>query len=120
MDYINNIGFDTILEHENDLTKTILKRLNTFPNITIVGNPKNRSGIISFNIRGIHPMDVGILLGQKNICVRTGFHCNEPLMTHLKLDGTIRLSIALYNNYKDIDLFFEKLTWVQDLLSRKK
>ncbi len=120
IDYVNTIGFDAIMEHENDLTKTILKRLNTFPPILIAGNPKNRSGIISFNIPGIHPMDAGILLGQKNICVRTGVHCNEPLMTHLKLDGTIRLSIALYNNYNDIDLFIEKLAWVQDLLSRQK
>lgn len=116
IDYIQKIGFNLIEAHENMLTKTLLDKLNSIQNISIVGNQEFRSGIISIALHGINPLDAGILFGQAGICVRTGFHCNEPLMNYLNLNGTIRISFALYNNLHDIEIFIEKLNWVKKML----
>jgi cysteine desulfurase/selenocysteine lyase len=116
IDYINSIGFEAIEAHEKALTTAFIQKTERLPNITIVGNPKNRSGIISLTFNKIHPIDIGILLGQAGVCIRVGMHCNEPLMNFLNIDGTVRISLAIYNNLNDIDIFFEKLKLVEKML----
>lgn len=119
LDYISGIGFEAIEAHEKVLTESVLQRLLVIPGISVIGNQQHRSGIISICIDNIHPTDMGMLLGQAGICIRTGFHCNEPLMNFLKINGTIRLSFALYNNLNDIDIFFEKLASAGRILKVK-
>jgi len=113
IEYLSNFGFTAIEAYENHLTKILLEKLKTLPNISIIGNQKRRSSIVSINLTNIHPIDAGFLLGQSGICLRVGYHCNEPLMNFLHLNGTIRLSLAIYNNINDIDFLIEKLKWVQ-------
>jgi cysteine desulfurase/selenocysteine lyase len=85
--------------------------------LILIGQPEKRVGILSFTLDGVHPHDAGSLLGAEDICVRTGFHCAQPLMDHLGLAGTIRASFGLYTGSDDIDRLAAALTKVRQILS---
>lgn len=105
--YVQNIGMANIREHEKSLLEYALKGLREIDGMHIVGKPE--SGVISFNVEGIHPYDLGMLLDKQGVAVRTGHHCAEPLINLLGLSGTVRISFALYNTLEEIDIMLAAL-----------
>ena len=105
IDYLNMVGMDKIFEHEQELTQQLLTGLSKISGVNVVGplDMKDRGGVISFTVDGVHPHDVGQVLDQYGIAVRTGHHCAWPLMKKLNLVGTTRASFHLYNDSDDIN-----------------
>jgi cysteine desulfurase/selenocysteine lyase len=101
LDYVNGIGIGGILAHENQLIRAAADVLGTIPGIRLYG-PAERSGALSFSIAGIHHYDLGTLLDQMGVAVRTGHHCCQPLMARFGITGTVRASFALYNHQNDV------------------
>jgi cysteine desulfurase/selenocysteine lyase len=117
IDYLTRLGMDKIHEHELNLVKYTLERLKQIEGVTIYGdkNPANRGGVISFNIQGVHPHDVGTIVARDNIAMRVGHHCCQVLMKELNVAATCRVSFYLYNNFDDIDRFIETLDKVKEI-----
>ena len=115
IEYIQNIGFDTIGAIEEELTKRAFDGLMKIPHINIQGsnNPKEHCGIISFTIDGVHPHDVSSILDADGIAVRAGHHCAQPLMEFLGIPSTTRASIYFYNTKDDIDAFLNSVSSVR-------
>ena len=107
LEYLKNIGFDKIQKHEKNLIKSLIKGLKKIPNIQFLGDPKYKTALVSFNIAGIHPNDLGFILAKENICVRIGHHCAMPLHQHFKMAASLRLSFGLYNTEKDVRTFLK-------------
>ena len=104
--YINNIGFEKIQEHEKALLDYAMNKLKQIDGIEIY-NPTTETGIISFNVKGIHPHDVATIYDEKNIALRAGHHCAQLITKWLGCTGTLRATIYLYNDYEDIDRFID-------------
>lgn len=109
--YLEEVGLKNIEEHEKKLAQTAMKRIKeVFGDKVMIlgeGNDFYRAGIISFNIKGIHPHDLAYFLGQKGICLRSGHHCAMPLHQFYGVNGSVRASFYLYNDYSDVDLLIE-------------
>jgi len=105
IEYLNGVGMGAIAEHEHQLTARALEGLVSIPGLTIIGptDLKNRGGVVSFTVEGIHPHDMGQVLDDKGIAVRTGHHCAWPLMQSMKVQATTRASFYLYNSADEID-----------------
>ncbi|WJS95913.1 cysteine desulfurase [Flavobacterium johnsoniae] len=117
IDYLNEIGFDKIHEYENELLEHATKRLNEIEGIRIYGNTKNKASVVSFNIDGIHPYDVGSIIDKLGIAVRTGHHCAQPIMNFFCIPGTIRASFSFYNTKEEIDAMVDAVKKAQTMLS---
>ena len=117
LDYIDHIGMTTIQQHEAELTEYTEQRLKEIPNIRIYAETQPKTGVISFNVGSIHPFDIGTILDHQGVAVRTGHHCAEPLIDYLQVPGTVRMSLALYNDKADIDTFITALQKAIDILS---
>ncbi|MEO6305777.1 MAG: cysteine desulfurase [Bacteroidia bacterium] len=117
IDFINSVGIKTIFDHEHELVQYAQAKMNELPEIIVYGKSEHKAGVISFNVKGQHPFDVGTLLDKYGIAVRTGHHCTQPLMNCLNVPGTIRISFAIYNTKEEIDFFIEKLKKVIIMLS---
>ena len=115
IDYLNIVGMDKIFEHEQELTQQLLTGLSKISGVNVVGplDMKDRGGVISFTVDGVHPHDVGQVLDQYGIAVRTGHHCAWPLMKKLNLVGTTRASFHLYNDSNDINALLEAIEKVK-------
>ncbi len=98
-----------ILSYEQSLLDEATERLKEIPGMTIIGEAKNKIGVISFNIEGLHHFDVGMMLDAKGIAVRTGHHCTQPLMHKFGIDGTVRISFSIYNTLEEVSIFVESL-----------
>lgn len=107
--FIQDIGFDAIMQHETSLVAQALERLRAIDGISIVGDPAKRRNIISFVIDGVHPHDAGTLLDEDGVAVRAGHHCAQPLLTRLGVPATVRASFSLYNNRQDIEQLADSL-----------
>ena len=107
--YLEKIGRNNIEKYESFLRDYANQKLNNVENLNIIGNSKNKIGIFSFTIDKIHYYDLGLLLDAKGIAIRTGHHCTQPLIEKFNLDGTARLSLALYNNIEEIDYFINSI-----------
>jgi len=109
VDYLNKVGMENIENHEHALTKELLDGLSQISAVKVIGpqDMKDRGGVVSFTIDGVHPHDVGQVLDQYGVAVRTGHHCAWPLMRKLKLVGTTRASFHLYNDSKDVQALLE-------------
>ena len=119
IDYMNAVGFDNIASYEKELLVYGTKQLLEIEGIEIYG-PKDlnkKASVISFNLKGIHPYDVGTIIDKLGIAVRTGQHCAQPIMDFYKIPGTIRASFAFYNTKEEIDLMIEALKKAQMMLS---
>ncbi|MBD0823556.1 aminotransferase class V-fold PLP-dependent enzyme [Aestuariibaculum marinum] len=103
VDYMNAIGFDTIASYEQELLEYATKNLQSIEGLTIYGTSKHKTSVISFNLDGIHPYDVGTILDKLGIAVRTGHHCAQPIMDFYSIPGTVRASFAFYNTKAEID-----------------
>ena len=108
--YIKNIGIENIETYEISLKKYTEDALKKIDGIKIVGTAKDKVGIFSFTTEKVHYYDLGLLLDAKGIALRTGHHCTQPLMDKYSLDGTARLSLAIYNSSEEVDYFIESLS----------
>ena len=102
LDYVNALGIEAIHEHENELIRSAADGLAAIKGIRFYG-PADRSGSLSFNIEGLHHYDLGTLMDQMGVAVRTGHHCCQPLMARFGITGTVRASFALYNTPADVE-----------------
>ncbi len=105
IDYIENIGYDKIEKIEEEILSYAREKLSNLPYLTLYmpKDIKRHSGVISFNIKGVHPHDVASILDSKGVCVRSGNHCAQPLMRFLGIDSTCRASFYFYNTKEDVD-----------------
>lgn len=110
INYIKNIGIDDIETYEISLKKYTEDALKKIDGIKVVGTAKDKVGIFSFTTEKVHYYDLGLLLDAKGIALRTGHHCTQPLMDKYSLDGTARLSLAIYNSTEEVDYFVESLS----------
>lgn len=117
VDYMNSIGFENIQQQENDLVEYGTKRLLEIEGLKIFGTAREKTSVISFNIEGIHPYDIGTIVDKLGIAVRTGHHCAQPVMDFFKIPGTIRASFAFYNTKEEIDVMVEAVKKAQMMLS---
>ncbi len=122
IDYLNHIGMHNIAQHEQDLTSYLLKGIISISGVKVVGpvDMKDRGGVVSFTVDGVHPHDVGQVLDQYGIAVRTGHHCAWPLMRKLNLVGTTRASLYLYNSKSDVDSLLESIEKVKSYFKVSK
>ncbi len=104
LDWVDKIGLNNIAAHEAELLKYATEKVQDLGGITIYGHAKNKVSVLSFNINGAHPYDVGMILDKLGIAVRTGTHCTEPIMKHFGIPGTVRASFAPYNTKEEIDV----------------
>jgi len=116
LDYMNAIGIDRIAKYEHQLLEYATKKLLEIGRIKIYGTAKNKTAVISFNIEGIHPYDIGTIVDKLGIALRTGHHCTQPIMDYFKIPGTVRASFAFYNTKKEIDLFIAAIKRAKAML----
>ncbi|MBQ4820003.1 cysteine desulfurase [Aquimarina sp. MMG016] len=117
LDYMNSIGFDNIAQYENELLAYGTQKLLEIEGLRIYGTSKNKTSVISFNLEGIHPYDVGTIVDKLGIAVRTGHHCAQPIMDFYKIPGTIRASFSFYNTKEEIDALVEAVKKAKMMLS---
>jgi cysteine desulfurase/selenocysteine lyase len=118
IDYVESLGRDAIREHEESVTGYALDRLSRIPGVQMVAGGQRRLSVLSFNIEGIHPHDVGTILDQRKVAVRVGHHCAQPLMDKLDLAGTVRASLGIYNDEADIDRLAEAIEACREMFAR--
>jgi len=117
LDYMHGIGFDKIAAYEQELLVYATKALLGIEGLEIYGTAAEKIAVVSFNIKGLHPYDIGSILDQVGIAVRTGHHCAQPIMDFFKIPGTIRASFAFYNTKEEIDVMVEAVQKAQLMLS---
>ena len=117
IEYMERIGRENIERYEGQLTNYTRERLSSLPGIRILGADDPKAGVFSFLLGDAHPFDTGSLLDQLGIAVRTGHHCNQPLMDRMGVPGTVRASLAFYNSISDIDRLADGLDRIRGMLS---
>lgn len=117
LDYMNAIGFENIAKYEHELLEYGTQKLSEIEGLKIYGTAKHKTSVISFNLEGIHPYDVGTILDKMGIAVRTGHHCAQPIMDFYKIPGTVRASFAFYNTKQEIDALVEGVKKAKLMLS---
>ena len=116
--FMQSIGMENIVKHEKELTNYALEKLKKINSVDIIGNPKNKAGVISFTIKGIHPHDISTIVDEEGVAIRAGHHCCQILHERFNLSATARASIGIYNTKEDIDILckaIEKCRKVFDL-----
>ena len=103
LDYMNSIGFDNIANYEAELLEYGTSALKKIDGMKIYGESLDKTAVLSFNVAAIHPYDLGSILDQMGIAVRTGHHCAQPIMDFFKIPGTVRASFSFYNTFEEID-----------------
>lgn len=116
VDYVTSLLAHNKLQHSKELHQYLVQKLNNISHVTLFGNDKNNIGIVSFVVDGESISDVSMMLDQQNIALRAGFHCAMPLMNELNVTGTLRVSLAIYNNQQDVDLFIKALKEAIEIL----
>jgi len=102
--FMESIGIDNLVNHERELTNYALEKLKNINSVNVIGNPKNKAGVISFTIKGVHPHDIATILDEDAVAIRAGHHCCQILHEKLKLTATARASFGIYNTKEDIDI----------------
>jgi len=113
--YLQTIGIEEISKYEKGIYDYATEKLSAIEGLEIIGNPDNKAGVISFNLKNIHPYDAGTILDRFGIAVRTGNHCAQPTMDRFDITGTIRASFGLYNTKKEVDSLAEALLKVKEM-----
>jgi len=116
IDYMNSVGFENIAQQELDLLDYATQKLLEIEGLKIFGTAKQKTSVISFNIEGIHPYDIGTIIDKKGIAVRTGHHCAQPIMDFYQIPGTIRASFAFYNTKEEIDIMVDAILKAKAML----
>lgn len=115
IDYVEEIGLEEISCHELSLLERATEQIKEIERIKIIGDAKEKGGILSFTVEGIHPLDIGTMLDLKGVAVRTGHHCAQPAMKRFGVQATTRASFGLYNTHEEVDQFMEALKKVIQL-----
>lgn len=116
IEYMEKIGVSTIAAYEKDLLDYAVERLTAIEGLRIYGTSSHKAAIVSFNIEGIHPSDLGDIMDKLGVAVRTGHHCTQPIMDHFGIPGTVRVSFALYNDKKEIDSLVQAVEKAKKML----
>ena len=117
LDYIQEIGKSNIAAYENELLNYATEKLEQIEGLKIIGKAKEKVSVVSFTLENIHPQDIGIILDQQGIAVRTGHHCTQPLMKRFRIPGTARASFSVYNTFEEIDALVAGIQKVKKLLA---
>jgi cysteine desulfurase/selenocysteine lyase len=117
VDYMNSVGFENIQKQETELLHYATEQLLAIEGLKIYGTAEAKTSVISFNIDGIHPYDIGTIVDKLGIAVRTGHHCAQPIMNFFEIPGTIRASFAFYNTKEEIDIMVEAVKKAKIMLS---
>jgi cysteine desulfurase/selenocysteine lyase len=117
IDYLNTIGFSAIEKYETELLNYATQGLQTIKGLRIYGSGQSKTSVVSFNIEGIHPYDIGTIVDKLGIAVRTGHHCAQPIMDFYKIPGTVRASFAFYNTFEEIDKLVEAVKKAKIMLT---
>jgi cysteine desulfurase/selenocysteine lyase len=117
VDYLSALGMDTIAAHELDLLDYATAQVNRLPGVRILGTAEHKAAVLSFIVAGVHPHDVGTLLNQDGIAVRTGHHCAQPVMQRFKVPATSRASFAFYNTMAEVDALVAGIRNVQKVFA---
>ncbi len=117
LDYLNSLGFEAIAQYEDELLKYATDQLLNIEGLKIYGTAKEKTSVISFNVEGIHPYDIGTILDKLGIAVRTGHHCAQPVMDFFEIPGTVRASFSFYNTKEEVDLLVESVKRAVQMLS---
>jgi cysteine desulfurase/selenocysteine lyase len=115
IDYVTEIGFDPITQHEHELLAQMTSEVRSIPGVRLIGTAKNKAGIVSFVMDGAHPHDIGTILDHQGIAVRAGHHCAMPVMQRYGVPATVRASLGLYNSRDDLDALVAGLHKVKEL-----
>ncbi len=118
VDFIQSIGIEKITEAESELLNYIQLKLSEVDGIRFIGTAKEKAGVVSFLIDGVHPYDIGAIIDKMGVAVRTGHHCTQPLMKRLNIPGTVRASLAVYNSKQDIDILTESVIRASKMLRK--
>ena len=117
VDYLSSLGMEAIAAHEHALLQYATSQLEALPGLRLIGTANNKAAVLSFTLDGVHPHDVGTLLNQEGIAVRTGHHCAQPVMARFKVPATTRASFAFYNRMADVDALVASIRSVQKVFA---
>ncbi|MCE9550033.1 MAG: cysteine desulfurase [Betaproteobacteria bacterium] len=117
VDYLSEIGMDAIAAHEHALLKYATEQINTMPGVRVIGTAEHKAAVLSFAVDGVHPHDIGTLLNQEGVAVRTGHHCAQPVMQRLHVPATSRASFAFYNSMDEVDALIAGIRTVQKIFT---
>ena len=117
IDYMNDIGIDNIAAHEQALLEYATDKANQIASLRIIGTAEHKASVLSFVIDGIHPHDLGTILDNEGVAVRTGHHCAQPLMKRFNVPATARASFAMYNTFEEVDALFAAIEKAIDMFS---
>lgn len=117
IEYLNEIGMDNVGRHEHELLVYATQQVSAIPGVTLIGTAREKAGVLSFVMEGIHPHDIGTILDQEGIAIRTGHHCAQPVMERFGIPATARASFALYNTKDEIDSLARGIRKVQEVFS---
>jgi len=117
LDFITNLGIENIAKHEDQLVQYATEQLSIISGIQFIGEAKKRAALVSFNIEGLHPYDIGILLDKMGVAIRTGHHCAQPIMKRYNVPGTVRMSFGIYNTKEEIDICITAIKKAQTMLA---
>jgi len=117
IDYLQGVGLDKIAAYENELLDYATAQVSALPGIRIIGTARNKAAVLSFEIKGVHPHDVGTILNDDGIAIRTGHHCAQPVMQRFGVPATARASFAFYNTQQEIDKLVAGILKVQEMFT---
>jgi cysteine desulfurase / selenocysteine lyase len=115
VDYLQAIGVERITAHETDLLNYATEEVNRLPGVRIIGTAERKAAVLSFVVEGIHPHDVGTLLNEEGVAIRTGHHCAQPVMRRYRIPATSRASFAFYNTMAEVDALVAGIRKVQKI-----
>jgi cysteine desulfurase / selenocysteine lyase len=115
IDYLNRLGMDKIAAYEHDLLAYATQKVSVIPGVRLIGTAKDKASVLSFVIEGVHPHDIGTILDQEGIAIRTGHHCAQPVMERFGIDATARASLGLYNTRDEIDALVHGIQKVKEV-----
>ncbi|MEK7835660.1 MAG: aminotransferase class V-fold PLP-dependent enzyme, partial [Pseudomonadota bacterium] len=117
VDYLSATGMEKIAAHELDLLNYATEQVNRMPGVRIIGTAEKKAAVLSFAVDGVHPHDVGTLLNEEGVAIRTGHHCAQPVMQRFKVPATSRASFAFYNTLAEVDALVAGIRVVQKVFA---
>jgi len=114
-DYLTSLDWSAVTAHEDELLEVATERLRALPGIRLIGTAARKTGVLAFTMQGVHPHDVGTIVDQEGVAVRTGHHCAQPVIDHFGLSATTRASFALYNTLAEVDRLVDALGRVRKI-----
>jgi len=115
--FVQKVGFDYIVEHEKELLDYATAELSKLPEVRLIGTAKNKVGVISFVVKGVHPHDIGTMLDHFGVAIRVGHHCAQPIMKRFGVPATARVSFGMYNTKAEVDQLIDGLKKIIEMFS---